>query len=96
MVLDDFDHGILSPSGRVSNRQRRATETRLRQNVIDAIAKLPRLPPQPPKWVSLRREAATLRDLAARGMCVRKYPKLAAQMEAHADRLEAEANADSA
>ncbi len=90
-VLDDFDHGILSPSGRVSNRQRKATEARLRANVSAALANVNRAPPQPPKWETLRREAATLRDLAARGMCIRKYPKLATAMEAEADRLEAAA-----
>jgi hypothetical protein len=45
---------------------------------------------QPAKWEVLRRQAATLRDLAARGMRPRAYPKAAAELEALADRLEAE------
>ncbi len=43
---------------------------------------------QPTKAENLRRSAANLRDLAARGMKVRAYPKMAAVMEAEADRLE--------
>jgi hypothetical protein len=87
--FDDFDHGILSPSGRVSNRTRSATEARLRENVSVAIRALPSwAPPQPTRAESLRRQAAELRVLASRGMCVRKYPRLATAMEAEADRLE--------
>ena len=40
------------------------------------------------KAVSLRRHAKFLRDLAARGMCIRKYPKEATRLEKEADELE--------
>lgn len=84
--FDDFDHGILSPSGHVSKRARKATEAKLRQNIMDAIAALPQ-PKQPSKKANLLRQAAELRVLAARGMCIRKYPKMAAEMEAYAATL---------
>jgi hypothetical protein len=38
--------------------------------------------------LAMRRRAATLRELAGRGMCVRKYAREATMLEAEADRLE--------
>jgi hypothetical protein len=88
-----IDHTILSPSGRVSKRARDAALKR-------EAARL--FPPgfwnQPEKSAaelrsakaeSLRRSAANLRELAARGMSAKKFTREAARMEAEAAALEA-------
>lgn len=89
-----IDHTILSPSGRCSKRTRKAAMDR------EAARLFP--PgfwdtPEPTeeekraaKVLSLRRHAATLRGLAERGMCRRKFTKEADAAEAEADALESQ------
>lgn len=87
-----IDHGLLSPSGHMSSRARKAAE---------AISTARLFPPgywdkpEPTEQErisarveTLRRAAANLRDLAARGMHVRSYPKQASRLEAEADELD--------
>lgn len=90
-----IDHGLLSPSGRVSARARRAALRREHARLF------------PPGYWALRevsapdqlrrladaadRTAAQLRDLAARGQKPRAYPKKAAELEAQAAKLRARA-----
>lgn len=86
-----IDHTILSPSGRASKRARKAALER-------EAARL--FPPgyfDPPELTeaehnarraeALLRSAATLRDLAERGMKPRAHRKHAARLEAEAERL---------
>mgnify|MGYP001593753176 FL=1 len=92
-VLDDFDHGILSPSGRVSKRTRKVALAKLAARVNDAMAaaeesrqasfeaKLPQ---------HLRQQATELRRLADLGMRPKAHRYLASKLEAEADRLDAE------
>lgn len=81
---------LSSPSGRMSNRARRQAQEHLRVALFgkDGLA-APALPPQPTKAESLRRTAARLRDLAARGMRPRANVRDAIAMEAEAAQLEA-------
>jgi hypothetical protein len=79
-VLDDFDHGILSPSGRVSNRTRKAAERKLRQAVSNAIAACPPKP-QPSERQRLLWRLRDVRDWHARGMYPRKFKREIAELE---------------
>ena len=88
---DDFDHGILSPSGHVSKRARDATIAQLALAVNRAVAEAELahqgyLEAKRPEF--LRQKAADLRALAARGMQPRKLTAQAARLEAEADALE--------
>lgn len=84
-----IDHTILSPSGRCSKRARKAALERERQRLFPPGLDLKGGPtPQPSKKERLLRHAARLRGLAERGMCRRKYRKLAAEAEAEAAKLE--------
>jgi hypothetical protein len=83
-----IDHGILSPSGRMSKRARKAALQRM-----DAVLFPPGYwnRPEPSEAEKKRaraqqllRHAARLRDLAAGGMKPRAYPKAAAKAEAEA------------
>ena len=75
------DHGILSPSGRVSKRSRAAALERARRELFgDGLKPAP--VPQPTEAEYLLRQAAELRALAARGMKPRAYLREAAQLEA--------------
>lgn len=77
-----------SPSGRMSKRARQAAQERLRVALFGPEGLQPRgLPPQPSKRERLLAQAQRLRDLAARGMCVRAYPKEATRLEAEAAAL---------
>lgn len=88
-----LDHSLLSPSGRISARARKAAMDRHfgGENAItmDDIHRERLAAIQPKTSERLRREAARLRDFAAHGMRPRAYPKLAAQLEAKADAAEA-------
>lgn len=78
------DHGLLSPSGKVSKRARRAAEAQLVHELWpEGLAQEP--VPQPSARERLLAQAARLRDLAARGMHPRKYLKEAKRLEAEAD-----------
>lgn len=89
-TLDTMSEAIAlsSPSGRTSKRTREAAHKRLEEALFGKGGLERPSCPQPPKWERLRTEAKMLRDLAERGMCVRAYPKRAAQLEQEADWLE--------
>lgn len=87
-----IDHSLLSPSGHMSMRARAAANARESARLFP-IGYWDR--PEPTqaekdaaKALQLRRAAAELRALAARGMHVRSYPKQADRLEAEADALE--------
>ncbi len=89
-----IDHGVLSPSGRVSKRARKAKlaieHAKLfppgywDKSVLTAAQEAVRAALQQ------RRHATRLTDLANRGMHPRKYKKEAARALAEAEALEAE------
>lgn len=80
---------LSSPSGRMSKRARQAAESRLHLALFGP-AGLQRDPPEPQRTpASLRSYAATLRDLADRGMRPRVHRKLAAEIDAQAAAMEA-------
>ena len=70
---------------RALERTRKELFTDEEGNPIDAGPKVQQEAPA----VRLRRQAAELRVLAARGMSPRKYAKEAARLEAEADKLDA-------
>lgn len=83
---------LSSPSGRMSQRARRAAEKRLHAALFGEHCTREDLTGEGPEvlpGVALRRSAANLRDLAARGMYPRKYPREAAKLEQQADALDA-------
>ncbi len=94
MTWPAMDHGPLSPSGRVSARTRRAYLRKVEEDFARAFPNgaLPTGRPPPPgdaeRAEQLRRAAAVLRDLAARGMKPRAHAKEAARLESEAARLE--------
>jgi hypothetical protein len=88
-----IDHGVLSPSGRVSKRARKAALERETAKLFpdrfwddvhsDEQAKQ--------KVIDAHRQAASqLRELAARGMSPRKHTREAARLEQLAADLEAQ------
>lgn len=80
-----IDHGILSPSGRVSKRSRKLAQARVvRQLWPNGCTRedIQGTAPQNDEKESLLRYARTLRDLASKGMHPRKYAKEAARLEA--------------
>lgn len=84
-----IDHSLLSPSGRVSKRARKAAEAR---EVARLFPPTPAPEPNPEavkaaQGYALLRAAANLRELAARGMSTRKYLREAAKLEAQAEAL---------
>lgn len=83
-----IDHSILSPSGRVSKRARRAALERARVELFGPNGlERPGLPPQPSERERLLAHAARLRDLAARGMKSRAFIKEATRLETEAENL---------
>ena len=87
------DHGLLSPSGKMSKRARKAAEKRLfeklfpRDEFPNGIP-VNQLPKQPTKKERLLRQATELRELASRGMKPRAYAKKADELEAQAALLD--------
>ena len=85
MIRQSIDHSILSPSGRVSKRARKAAMDRATAELFAPWGgHLPRPcgPAQSSEKDRDLQQAARLRDLAARGMCRRKYTKEADALEA--------------
>lgn len=81
---------LSSPSGRMSKRARKAAEKLLDKALFgDGCGNLKGHAPKVLESVRLRRTAQELRELAARGMCPRKYPQKAAKLEQQAAELEA-------
>jgi len=78
--------------GRMSGRASRAASERLRVALFGKHGWHPALPEQPSPATALRRQAAELRDLAARGMKPRAYAKRAAELDVEAERLDATAS----
>lgn len=79
---------LSSPSGRMSKRARKAASDRLRVALFGKHCTredIQRTTPKKSEKVMLLEQAASLRDLAARGMSTRKFNK-------EADRLEKQAN----
>lgn len=91
--LTDFDHGILSPPGHASKASRKVIIDKLAKAVNEAYgaaeaehaAKL-----EAERAARLRQYAAELRALADRGMRPRVHRAKAAELEAEADRLDAD------
>jgi hypothetical protein len=82
---------LSSPNGRLSGRAKAAAMKKLSNDLFGPNGlQHPGLPPQPQKSESLRRSAATLLDLAERGMRPRAGRRDAAAMLAEADALEAQ------
>ena len=93
MNIPAIDHSLLSPSGRMSKRAREAA---LRREAARLFPLGTFSRPEPTaaeqaqvKAQMLLRSAANLRDLAARGMSVRKFIKQAERLEAEAAALTA-------
>lgn len=87
-----IDHSGLSPSGRVSKRARIAWERREYALLFPPGTFAP--PPRDERAervATMRRSAANLRDLAARGMRPLAHAKAAERLEAEAAKLAAEA-----
>ena len=86
------DHILLSPSGKISKVARKRANERERKRLFpDGFWDKPKeseADKRKREIKSLRRNAKQLREIAARGMCVRSYPKEAARLEAEADKLE--------
>lgn len=74
-----IDHGILSPSGRVSKRAREAALKREMARLFEGVDTSPVA--QPSERERLLQKARELRELAARGMKPRAYAKEAARLE---------------
>lgn len=81
-----IDHGLLSPSGRMSKRARDAAMKRETARLFEGVDLRPMLPPQPSKRECLLTEAARCRDHAARGM----RPRANLKQTALCERLAAE------
>ena len=78
--MPSIDHSILSPSGRVSKRARKAALERARRELFGGGLPMPRCE-QPTAKTHLLRQAAELRALAARGMKPRTFTKEADYLE---------------
>jgi len=83
MVRPCIDHSGLSPSGRVSKRAREAWEKRELARLFDGMGDLRgEGPPQPTERERDLRQAQQLEALADRGMCPRKYRRMADELRA--------------
>ncbi len=81
-----IDHGILSPSGHVSKRSRKAYLERARQELFGDGLPYPQIE-QPTRKEVLLQRAAMWRELAARGVGPRKHIKAAEAAEREAASL---------
>jgi hypothetical protein len=76
--------GMSSPNGRMSKRAQEAARKEISLALFGEGGLQRARPPQPSRKDCLLREAANLRDLAARGMKVRAFTKEANRLEAEA------------
>ncbi len=85
--LDGMSDAIAlsSPSGRMSKRARRDAERRLSLKLFGPNGLQREPTPQPTKRERLLAQAKQLRELAERGMSVRKFTREAERLEAEAD-----------
>lgn len=81
-----IDHSLLSPSGHMSKRARKAAERREHERLFAGV-NLNGTTPQPTERERLLRHAAVLRDLAERGFRPKYHRKHAAIAEAQAAAL---------
>ena len=85
-----IDHSLLSPSGRMSKRARKAAIAREGRRLFADLE--PHQETEQEKLTreidALKRSARNLLDLAARGMKPKAYPKEAAKLLALANQLE--------
>lgn len=92
MTWPSIDHSLLSPSGKMSKAARKRANAREAKRLFPAgfwnKPEESETDKRKREIKSLRRNAKQLREIAARGMCIRKYPKEAARLEAEADELE--------
>ncbi len=84
MSRPSIDHGMLSPSGHVSKRARKAALIRAARELFPNGLPAPTTP-QPSRRDTLLRQAAELRDLAARGMKPRAHIRQAEELEREAE-----------
>lgn len=90
-----IDHGLLSPSGRVSKRARNAALKREGERLFPPgyfSVEVDPVKQRIDRITALERYAKELRDLADRGMSPRKLRAEAQRMEAEAYELKASAN----
>jgi hypothetical protein len=86
-MIPSIDPSLLSPSGHMSKRARKAAMARETARLFaewGGHMPAPNGPEQPSHKETCLRRAAQLRQLAARGMCVRKYIREAERLEAEA------------
>ena len=80
-----FDHGILSPSGRVSKRSRKAALERARKEIFGPLGLVREdYTRQPTETESLLKRAQELRKWAALGLKPRAHLREAIRLEAKA------------
>ncbi len=79
-IIPAIDHGILSPSGTVSKRARKAAQERARRELFGDGLDRPRAS-QPTEVERMLHAAAELRELAARGLHPRKFIREAERLE---------------
>ena len=87
-----IDHSLLSPSGKCSQRAREAALKREAARLFppgfwDQAEPTPEARAAQ-EVIRLRRSAATLREMAARGMNAKRYTREAAQLETEANLIE--------
>lgn len=83
-----IDHSLLSPSGHMSARARKAAMRREVEQLFAGMVLTPAPPRQPDKRERLLREAAQCRDLASRGFRPRAGIKQAEWCEQQAALLQ--------
>ena len=84
MTRPSIDHSLLSPSGRVSKRARKAAQERVRRELFGDGLPYPTCK-QPTQKERLLRQAKNLRELAARGMRPKAFIREAEELEKQAE-----------
>ena len=92
MGWPSIDHSLLSNTGRMSKRARKAAlkrefERLFPKDLFPNGIPIHQLPTQPTDKERLLEQAKQLRELAERGMCVHKYTKEAERLEAQANEV---------
>lgn len=82
MGWPSIDHSGLSPSGRVSKRARKEWMDRETARLFAGVDIKGEGPPQPTERESDLLQAQQLEALADKGMCVRRYRRIAAELRA--------------
>jgi len=80
MTWPSIDHSLLSPSGRMSKRARKAALKREHDRLFAGVGDLRGEDKQPSEREKVERHIAELEDLAARGMSVRKFRREAERL----------------